>query len=1023
MRRLISSFCSVFLVALLANVAAAQDISKGSIAGVVRDPTGAVVADANVTLSSPTGEKKTKTNGVGEFTFTNLQVGPDYVVSVEKTGFSIAKVGGVTVGLNQRTTIDATLQVGVTAQTVEVSAGGTATIDLSSAGVGANLTESLYKNVPAGRNISSIVLFAPGVTDGGGTGVANPSINGASGLENEYIVNGANVTDPGYGGFGTYTLNFGSLGSGVNFDFIQEVQVKSGGFEAQYGEALGGVVNIITKSGTNQFHGTAYAYFQPHEFEAERPDANLFLTNQTTRIVGAGRYDFGGDLGGRVMKDKLFFYGGFNPTYAKAYRAAPTSLKANGTPQFLNSKLGTIDLTTRTLNYSGKINYNLGSHHQLEGSVFGDPANLPSDPGFARVSSLTANDNLRSSGLDYGTRTWTGRYNGIVSTNWLISANYSNYLNDFTENPKFNGYSITDQTPALEGTGSNFVYNGLGFLQNTHSHVNQFNVTSSHTVNFFGSHALDYGYQFEDVIYDVSNLYSGGDFTLPSDPRLGPAAGKVMHGAALVREHQGGKDKNAPIVLRVTRGNYSNPSVDTLTRYHSGFVQDSWSIGRRLTIKPGLRFEQQAMAGTYSRYVFAHNWAPRIGIVLDPLGNRKSKFFANWGRFYEKVPSDISVRSFSFEDSVRGMLYHDPGPGKPPDLSPSNYIAGAGTIAFSGGVGNTTLVAGGTGAQFQDEVVGGYEHEFNHGYTVSGRFVYRHMRRIIEDISGINVTQNLAGVAQQYVVSNPSAKLDIFKNADPCKPGTKGCVTYPDPFSDDPNATIGFTDIGDNPLGSDGRPDGFSNPVRIYKAMELSVSKRFTSRWQLYTSYLLSKLYGNFEGSFRNDNGQSDPNISSLFDFTNTDGQLGFQSVPGVLPNDRRHQIKIYTNYQWKNVNLGLSWSIRSGIPLTSLAAHPAYDNGGEIPIFGRGDLGRTQWTFPLDLHADYALKVGEKSRVKFVADLFNVGNQTTLRFVDTWTQLNGSTKNPDYLKPDTINFSYPYQTPFFARLAVKFEF
>jgi hypothetical protein len=1021
MKNFVLGITFVLMAALLAPMAGAQDITRGSIGGVVRDATGAVVADATVTLTSPYGEKKTKTNSLGEYVFSNLNVGTDYAVSVEKPGFSVAKTAGLTVSLNSRVTADVQLAVGTTSQSVEVSSGGTETIDLTSTGVGANLNESLYKNVPAGRSVSSIILFAPGVTDGGGTGVANPSINGASGLENEYIVNGANVTDPGYGGFGTYTLNFGSLGSGVNFDFIQEVQVKSGGFEAQYGEALGGVVNILTKSGSNQFHGTAYAYFQPHRFEAERPDANLLLTNQSTRIVGAGRYDFGGDLGGRIIKDKLFFYGGFNPNYSKAYRAAPTTLKADGTPQFLNSKLGTVELTTRTFNYSGKVNYNLSANHQLEGSVFGDPASLPSNPGFARVTSLTSNDDLRSSGLDYGSRTWTGRYNGIITRTWVVSANYSNYLNDFTENPKFNGYLITDQTPSLEGTGSNFSYNGLGLLQNTHSHVNQFNLTSSHILKFFGSHAFDWGYQFEDIIYDISNLYTGGDFTLPNDPRLGAASGKVMHGASLIREHQGGKDKNAPIVLRVTRGNYSNPAVGTLTRYHAGFVQDSWSIGRRLTIKPGLRFEQQAMAGTFSRYVFAHNWAPRIGIVLDPTGNRKSKFSANWGRFYEKVPSDISVRSFSFEDSVRGMLYKDPGPGKAPDLSASNYIAGAGTIAFSGGVDNTTLVAGGTGAQYQDEVVGGYEHEFSHGYTFSGRFVYRHMRRIIEDISGINVTQNLAGVAQQYVVSNPSAKLDIFKNADPCTPGTKGCVTYDDPFN--PGKLIGFTDIGDNPLGSDGRPDGFSNPVRIYKSMELSVSRRFSSGWQIYATYLLSKLYGNFEGSFRNDNGQSDPNISSLFDFTNTDGQLGFQSVPGVLPNDRRHQIKLFTNYTWKNLNLGLAWSIKSGAPLTALAAHPAYDNAGEIPIAGRGNLGRTEWTFPLDLHADYALKLGEAKRIKLVADLFNVTNQTRLLYINTWTQLNGATPNPDYLKPGTNVFAYPYQTPFNARLAVKFEF
>jgi hypothetical protein len=737
------------------------------------------------------------------------------------------------------------------------------------------------------------------------------------------------------------------------------------------------------------------------------------LTNKVTQSVNAARYDFGGDLGGYFIKDKLFYYGGFNPNYSHQYRQS--------VPPFKNVSLGVVDLSTRTLNYSGKINYNITANHQLEGSVFGDPAVLPSDPGFARVSSLLANDDLRSSGLDYGSRTWTARYNGILSTKWLISANYSNYLNDFTENPKFNGYSITDQTPSLEGTGSNFVYNGLGLLQNTHSHVNEFTTTSSHIFSFFGGHTFEYGYQFEDVIYDISNLFTGGDFTLPTDPRLGPASGKVMHGAALIREHQGGKDPKAPIVLRVTRGNYSNPSVDTLTRYHAGFVQDSWTIGRKLTIKPGLRFEQQAMAGTYSRYVFAHNWAPRIGVIFDPTGNRKTKFFANWGRFYEKVPSDISVRSFSFEDSVRGMLYKDPGPGKAPDLSASNYIAGAGTIAFSGGPGNATLVAGGTGAQYQDEVVAGYEHEFTGGFTFSGRFVYRHLRRMIEDISGINVTQNLAGVAQQYVVSNPSASLDIFKNADPCTPGTKGCTTYDDPFN--PGKTIGFTDIGDNPLGADGRPDGFSNPVRIYKSMELIISKRLTTNWQFYGSYLLSKLYGNFEGSFRNDNGQSDPNISSLFDFTNTDGQLGFQSVPGVLPNDRRHQVKLFTSYQWRNFNFGLSWSIRSGIPLTALDAHPAYDNAGEIPRSPRGNLGRTDTTFPVDLHGDYTWKLNERMRLKFVADLFNVGDQTRLLFIDTWTQLNGTTANPDYLKAGTNVFSYPYQTPFNARLAVKLEF
>src|ERR1700730_16823868 len=166
MKNSVLGIAFVLMAALLVSTAGAQDISKGSIAGVVRDATGAVVTDAAVTLSSPTGEKKTKTNSLGEYQFTNLNPGPDYAVSVEKQGFSTAKTGGITVGLNQRATADVQVQVGATAQSVEVTAAGTETIDMASTGVGANLNESLYKNVAAGRNITSIIAFAPGVSDG-----------------------------------------------------------------------------------------------------------------------------------------------------------------------------------------------------------------------------------------------------------------------------------------------------------------------------------------------------------------------------------------------------------------------------------------------------------------------------------------------------------------------------------------------------------------------------------------------------------------------------------------------------------------------------------------------------------------------------------------------------------------------------------------------------------------------------------------------------------------------------------------
>jgi len=337
----------------------AQDITKGSIGGVVRDASGAVVPNITVRLSSPYGEHVTKTNNGGEYVFPNLVVGSGYILTVEQSGFATAKVTNLNVGVNQRTTTDITLTVSTTSQTVDVVSEGTATIDLVTTTIGANIDESLYKNIPVGRNISSIISMAPGAADGLGTGAANPSINGASGLENQYVINGANVTDPGFGGFGTYSRNYGSLGNGVNFDFIQEVQVKTGGFEAEYGQALGGVINILTKSGGNDYHGSFYGYFAPKSLAVDAKNANIGLSNPGTYVSGDSKYDFGGDLGGFIKKNKLFWYGGFNPQFNRDYRSVP--------PVFGNSKLGTIEVKTRTLNYQAKINYNISDNHSSEG--------------------------------------------------------------------------------------------------------------------------------------------------------------------------------------------------------------------------------------------------------------------------------------------------------------------------------------------------------------------------------------------------------------------------------------------------------------------------------------------------------------------------------------------------------------------------------------------------------------------------------------------------------------------------------
>jgi hypothetical protein len=227
---------------------------------------------------------------------------------------------------------------------------------------------------------------------------------------------------------------------------------------------------------------------------------------------------------------------------------------------------------------------------------------------------------------------------------------------------------------------------------------------------------------------------------------------------------------------------------------------------------------------------------------------------------------------------------------------------------------------------------------------------------------------------------------------------------------------------------ADGVPDGFPDPVHIYKALEIEVNKRFSDNWQLLSNVRFSSLRGNFEGHFRNDNGQTDPAISSLFDFTEGEfNLLGDQTGVGPLNTDRTTIFNIYGNYVFSKdkgiarslagLNLGVGFHGESGVPLSEFQAHPVYLNAGEIPVGGRGKLGRTDWYTRLDLHADYRWALSEKTRLVFISDLFNVFNTTRVRLPNQNSQLSGGIPDVDFLKPRL------FYAPFNMRLGMRLEF
>src|SRR5437868_9143561 len=353
-RKLVVGFAVLALLTAFTVPAFAQGSAessvRGNLAGTVVDSSGAVATGAKVTISGPTGVKSDPTNQDGQFLFPLLSPGV-YSVKVEKGSFKTADAKGIEVVTGKTSNLRVGLTAGQQTEVVEVS--GTAiTVDTTSTAVAANLTDTFYSSVPVGRGVTGLFYASPGVTSGGGTGSGNPSISGGTGLENLYVADGVSITDGGFGGIGVYSALYGSLSTGINLSFVKEVQVKTGGFEAQYGKSTGGIVQIVTKSGGNEFHGSIGGYFAPEQMEADRKHPDDFdRFNLQGKTLHQGNFDADAEIGGYVpgMKNHVFFFGSFNPSwnrnydqYAQFKNAADLGTAGTGSTEPVS--LGNVDL-------------------------------------------------------------------------------------------------------------------------------------------------------------------------------------------------------------------------------------------------------------------------------------------------------------------------------------------------------------------------------------------------------------------------------------------------------------------------------------------------------------------------------------------------------------------------------------------------------------------------------------------------------------------------------------------------------
>jgi hypothetical protein len=1079
----------VLCIALAGTAVFAQDIlTKGTIGGVVTDSNGGILPNAKVTVEGQQANTTTQTNDQGVYRVENLLPGT-YTVSVEQAGFKKAVAKGVIVYVGKESTINPKLEAGLISEVVTVT--DTGGIDQQSTAVGQNLNDQLFQNIPVQRSVTSLFYLSPGATDSLGGGKDNPSIAGGSPLDNLYVADGVNITDSAFGGIGTFTRVYGSLGTGINTSFIKEVQVKTGGFEPQYGQAQGGIINIITQSGGNEFHGAAYGYMRPSAFEATRRQRDTFSVNKVGELLHEENFDAGIDFGGPIAKDKLFFFGSFNPTVRK-------EIVIGAVGSGLRTLLGEHPRRFRTYNYAGKVDWNINSSHSLAFSIFGDPTktNLTSH------NNLNIDNTTAQSILDFGTRNTALRYNGSLSPTWTLSGSFSQGKNRFNETGFANVFQITDltQTGGLAGQRGSFVAQGLGFFEPTNGTTYRATFDTTKNVTFLGSHTFGLGYQYQRASYGGTRDRSGPKSPVPATNAFGISTALLGGGAGAAI----GQATNDTFSLRLAnaactqcplmtipgfatqqrvyllndRGEFGNTSFTTRSNYNAVYALDTWRFNKYVTAIIGMRQEQERLigspttAGVRSAYSFTGQWAPRIGVTVDPLGQGKTKIYYNFGRFFEYIPLDLAERSLSSESDFRNAEFFPEftgtGTTKQVVINPSthtvNPIVDAAHLASCGSgaagspqqlcrdagyypstvstsVSSAVAILAGTKLGYSDENLIGFEQQFPHNVTFSVRYQDRRIKRIVEDAAVVS-PESADFFGQAYFIGNINGTLDAAVNPISFPLGAGGvppvqCRTNAaDPTSapyvnSDFNICFGVNGANGKPAGdagSDGVADGFPNPVHIYKALEIEVNKRFSNNWQLLSNWRISSLRGNFEGHFRNDNGQTDPAISSLFDFT--EGQfnlLGDQNAVGPINTDRTHIINIYPSYtfskeggMWQSLHgltLGLGLHGESGVPINRFLAHPIYSNAGEIPVGGRGALGRTAWFVRGDIHADYKWAITEKQKLSFVADFFNVANNRRVRRPNEFAQLSGGIPNVDFLAPRA------FYLPFNMRLGLRLDF
>ena len=994
---------SSLLVSLLATVALAQ--GSAVLTGNVTDAaTGKPVPDVVVTATSPglQGEEIVVTDATGLYRIPQLPPGT-FSIRLEKESFRPYSRQDIQLRGDRTVRLNIQLQPEALKAEEVVVVGRPPTIDVGSSTTGVNVGQDFLKNVAivrpgakrsGTRSFESLAEVAPGVNaDDYGFSVA-----GTTSPENQFVIDGLSVNDPA----------FGVLGTPLSVEFVQDVNVITGGYMPEYGRATGGVMNVVTKSGSNEFHGSIFGNWSPGALEGSRPDIKSQASSIPTPKVHTWNVgDFGAEVGGPILKDKLWFFAGFNPSFSrfrvtrKINRFTDTACSKGSTTcvNGVDGKVNKDDVDSngdrtieelpgtaknffadsRSYQYIGKLTYLINSDHNVSLSVYGAPTSS-GGPGQAGIDpKLGAIDNIGPGQLNALAYRYRSDAND-VSLKYSAAFLDKRVLLDVTLgwHHQDNGQTPADGSKIGDSTGTAATSAVIFRRTNKHSLLDfeQLNPEAAALCDPAGTANATKcpvsGYVIGGVGYmDAASL----------DRYQGRAVGTLLLSAAGHHVIKAGVDvevlnfthtkaRSGSVDLRESTsgssffdvrqyGYLTGPDEAVIQKTQTstvrsnaigGFLQDSWNIVDLVTLNAGVRIDQQTIFGADGNIGMAINnqISPRVGLIYDFTQSGRSKIFANYARFYEGVPLDVADRSFPGERQV-----------------------GFSRVRVPGANGNGNLGCDPLKDINQTKV----ECQDPNNYRQLGGTTEASQHAIVTGGDRVPVDPNLQPQSSDEIVAG--GEYELISDG---RVGVNYTHRYMNNVIEDMSRDEANTYFIGNP-GS-GLAADFPKATRDYDAFTVYFNKAFSDLWLAQVSYTYSSLRGNYAGLFRPETQQLDPNINSDFDLISL-----LPNRTGPLPGDRSHVIKVFGAKQFVingsiSFNIGLTYKGRSGNPISYLGSHVLY-GADEVFVLPRGSGGRTPWVHTVDARAGFNYKFTKDNILQVSFDIFNMFNFQAVTAVD----------------------------------------